>query len=88
MSDGIEQANATQDQELRLRAGMRCLAWGSVIALVSLIAWAIFAAMNGSTAGMVAASSGSVAVAVAWGSGYLAIKTRLEQIAASADDTQ
>ena len=88
MSDDIEQANATQDQVLRLRAAMRWLVWGSAIALAALVAWAILAAANGSTAGMVAASSGSVAVAVAWGSGYLAIKTRLEQIAVSADGTQ
>lgn len=56
---------------------------GSIIALMALVAWAILAAANGSSAGMVAASSGSIAVAVAWGSGYLAIRSRLDQISAA-----
>lgn len=78
-------ANAVRDQEARLRAGLRWLVWGSVIALTALGTWFTLSAADGSTAGMVAASSGSVAEAVAWSTGHLAIKTRLEQFAESAE---
>lgn len=86
MSDGTEQATAAQDRELRVRAGMRWLAWGSVVALVALVACAVLAAASGSPAGMVAANSGSIALVIASTYGYLALKTRLAQIETTADD--
>lgn len=81
MSDRIEQASALHDQEQRLRAGLRWLVWGSLVALLALTTWAILAAANGSAAGMVAASSGSIAVVLGWTTGYTAFTSRLKQIA-------
>jgi hypothetical protein len=77
-----QQEHPSSVEAARLRAGMRWLVGGSIVALMALISWSILAAANGPAAGMVAASSGSVAVVVAWTTGYAAISARLRQLAA------
>lgn len=77
-------ANSPADRATReasvLRAARIWLPVGSLVALLTLIAWAVVAGTSGSPAGVIASTSGCAAVAVAWSTGFIGITARLRQL--------